>query len=146
MRTTARPSTSDRPSRCRTSSMQSNSKHSICAVTSPLTAISISSSISLAVPAELPTIVSPVLSQHLIEIELEEDSDEDRLPFTIISKGVAGNLNGTLGIPTHTKTPKLRSIFILCVYAGSLLAVQMTAWAPNPDVKAFTSRSTSSVL
>jgi hypothetical protein len=53
------------------------------------------------------------------------------LPLTIISNGVAGNLNGWFGIPTQTSVPRGRSICILCSYARSPLAVQMTAWTPK---------------
>lgn len=60
--TTARPLISPRPSRCSTLLIWPNSKHSICACTPPATAISINSSISPGVPAELPTIVNPTQS------------------------------------------------------------------------------------
>lgn len=64
-------------------------------------------------------------------------------PLTIMSNGVAGNLKGTLGIPTQTSVPRGRSICMLCSYARSPLAVQITAWAPSPEVEALTASTIS---
>lgn len=57
---TTLPSISERSRRSNTSLISSNSKTSICAFTSPATAMASISSISSAVPAEFPTIVRPV--------------------------------------------------------------------------------------
>lgn len=63
-----------------------------------------------------------------------------------MSSGVAGRLNGTLGMPTHTSVPSGRSICKLCSYARTLFAVQITPWAPSPEVRLLTSSTMSTSL
>lgn len=84
--------------------------------------------------------VRPVEEENYLDVP---GRTSQQLPLTIMSNGVAGNLNGTLGMPTQTNTPRGRSICRLCSYARSPLAVQITACAPSPDVKDFTAATMS---